>query len=90
MNERVGEPKGFRHRAGPFDDLRRAAGHDRWVIGKVRALCAWFTKGLDGGSRLRSAVNQAASIEELRNEVVSFFSEPREGSASAAGAAAER
>ncbi|RPJ85370.1 MAG: tRNA dihydrouridine synthase DusB [Acidobacteria bacterium] len=73
QNERVGEPKGFRHRAGRVDEAARAAGHDRWVIGKVRALCAWFTKGLEGGSDVRVAVNRAASIAELRETISSFF-----------------
>jgi nifR3 family TIM-barrel protein len=41
-------------------------GHDRWVINKLRALCGWYTKGLDGGSSLRVAVNHAASVAELR------------------------
>ncbi|MFB3855534.1 MAG: tRNA dihydrouridine synthase [Vicinamibacterales bacterium] len=72
-NERVAEPKGFRHRAGRVDEARRAAGHDRWVVGKVRALCAWFTKGLEGGPDLRAAVNRAPSISELRAVISRFF-----------------
>ena len=60
------------------DDLRRrgdqvpkkrhdpAATHDRWVVNKLRALCGYYTKGFDGGSHLRVAVNQAPSVAALR------------------------
>ena len=46
----------------------------RWVVNKLRALCGWFTKGFDGGAHLRVAVNRAASIDELRGLIGSFFS----------------
>ena len=36
-----------------------AQGRERWVINKVRALMSWYSKGLDGGSHLRIAVNAA-------------------------------
>src|SRR5437773_10422260 len=41
VNERVDESEGFRHLVieGP---LREAKGRERWVINKVRALCAWY------------------------------------------------
>ncbi len=39
-----------------------AAGHDRWVINKVRALGSWYTKGLENGSHLRTAINSADSL----------------------------
>src|SRR5438093_1443866 len=29
-----------------------ARGRERWVINKLRALCAWYSKGIDCGSRL--------------------------------------
>lgn len=73
QTERVREPKGFRHRAGGFEEPVPGAAHDRWVIGKVRALCALFTKGLEGGSRLRAAVNQAPSIPALREIIAASF-----------------
>ena len=74
LNERVHEEDGFRHVApGPgaaWSSLERASAqaksggpvprHDRWVINKLRALCSWYTKGLDGGSHLRTSVNSAA------------------------------
>ena len=52
---------------------RRPAARDRWVINKVRALCSWYSKGLDGGSHLRTAVNSAESIAHLRDILASFF-----------------
>ena len=51
-----------------------ARGRERWVIGKLRALCTWYTRGLAGGSHLRVAVNHADSIAGLRAEVAQFFS----------------
>jgi hypothetical protein len=50
-----------------------ARGHERWVINKLRALCAWYSKGLDSGSHLRVAVNSAESISQLRHLVEDFF-----------------
>jgi hypothetical protein len=43
------------------------------VINKIRALCAWYSKGLDGGSHLRARVNTAASLGELRDIIDAFF-----------------
>jgi hypothetical protein len=43
------------------------------VINKVRALCSWYSKGLDEGSHLRSCVNSALSLGELREIVDEFF-----------------
>jgi len=90
LGERVGEPAGFRHQApgwrpdpasGPdADDDRRAParGRERWVINKLRALGAWFTKGLDNGSYVRVAINRADSIAELRDLIQRFFFLARE------------
>ncbi len=67
MNERVREPEGFRHTpTGPIRN-GRAAGerHDRWVINKIRALGSWYTKGLDNGSHLRTAINSTETLDEL-------------------------
>ena len=50
-----------------------ARGRQRWVINKVRALSAWYTRGLDGGSHLRVAINQTESIPALRQTIASFF-----------------
>ena len=52
---------------------RRRAGHERWVINKLRALNSWYTKGLDNGSHLRVAINAAESIPQLREIIEEFF-----------------
>ena len=71
------EATGFRHVApGAAAAHAPARGRERWVINKTRALCTWYSKGLDGGSHLRVRVNQAASIAELRDIVGEFFSAP--------------
>jgi tRNA-dihydrouridine synthase B len=49
--------------------------HDRWVINKLRALAAWYTKGLESGSHLRTRINSAASLFELRNVIEEFFAD---------------
>jgi tRNA-dihydrouridine synthase B len=79
LNERVNEADGFRHVAPGValadgnDDGRPARGHERWVINKLRALCSWYSKGLDGGSQLRVRVNSAERITQLREIVEEFF-----------------
>ncbi len=78
LEERVDEAPGFRH-AAPGQDLAAAAparGRERWVINKLRALGAWYTKGLEGGSELRSAINTCNSIEHLRTLIHQFFRAP--------------
>jgi tRNA-dihydrouridine synthase B len=54
----------------------RPLSHDRWVINKIRALGSWYTKGLDGGSHLRTAINSAGSLPQLRELIGSFFLAP--------------
>ena len=74
LDERVDERDGFRHFApGMQIDPTPARGRERWVINKVRALCAWYSKGLEGGSQLRTRVNTAQSLGELRAIVDEFF-----------------
>lgn len=75
LAERVAEGDGFRHSApGHVPSLPAAArGRERWVINKLRALGSWYTKGLDGGSQLRVAINSAESIAALRSIVADFF-----------------
>jgi tRNA-dihydrouridine synthase B len=79
LNERVNEADGFRHVAPgvnlveSIDDGRPARGHERWVINKLRALCSWYSKGLDGGSHLRVRVNSAERVSQLRQIVEEFF-----------------
>jgi nifR3 family TIM-barrel protein len=75
------EPEGFRHRVGSTDgepDGSRAParGRERWVINKVRALGSWYTKGLDRGSHLRSAINETESIRALVDLIGAFFFAP--------------
>ena len=47
--------------------------HERWVINKLRALLSWYSKGLHEGGHLRTAINSAQSIVELREIVREFF-----------------
>jgi tRNA-dihydrouridine synthase B len=63
-----------KHVAGSASPIAR--GHDRWVINKVRALGSWYTKGLDNGSHLRTAINTAESLDQLRDIVSAFFFAP--------------
>jgi tRNA-dihydrouridine synthase B len=79
LRERVGEHAGFRHTAPghhPADAVPTARGRERWVINKLRALGSWYTKGLEGGSQLRVAINSAQSIPELRGLIENFFLAP--------------
>jgi tRNA-dihydrouridine synthase B len=84
LNERVNEADGFRHVApireseippvGPGLQTRAPArGREKWVINKLRALCAWYSKGLEGGSHLRVRVNSAQSIAELKEIIDEVF-----------------
>ena len=50
-----------------------ARGRDRWVINKVRALSAWYTRGFDNGSHLRHEINRATSLPQLRDIIEQFF-----------------
>ena len=80
LQEGEGEAEGFRHVAAsdaesnPSRKERAARGRERWVINKLRALGSWYTKGVDNGSRLRTAINQCDSIEALRDLDSSDFS----------------
>ena len=73
------EADGFRHVApGQLEAAPdpRARSRERWVVNKVRALCTWYTKGLDAGSHLRIAINAAPSIAEVREIIDRFFRVP--------------
>ena len=74
LTERVDEAHGFRHSAPNHTAATPAKGRERWVINKLRALCSWYTKGLDGGAQLRVAINSAESIEALHAIIYDFFS----------------
>jgi tRNA-dihydrouridine synthase B len=84
--ERVDEREGFRHVAPGTGQARRpeacglgpsaageARGHERWIINKIRALCSWYSKGIEGGSHLRVRVNSATRLGELREVIDEFF-----------------
>jgi tRNA-dihydrouridine synthase B len=85
VREGIDEAAGFRHKAGfskpvgaglyapPNQNTPAARGRERWVINKIRALAAWYTRGFENGSRLRTAVNSCESIEALRDLIVEFF-----------------
>ena len=80
LNEGENEAEGFRHQAGQSAttvgrDFRRAdRGRERWVINKVRALMSWYSKGLHNGGHLRTAINSATCINQVRDIVEQFFS----------------
>jgi nifR3 family TIM-barrel protein len=57
-------------------DEARAVSHDRWVINKLRALASWYTKGLENGSHLRTKINCAESLGQLRGIITEFFWRP--------------
>jgi tRNA-dihydrouridine synthase len=89
LTERVGEQPGFRHVApgqasasstasGASGQHQPARGRERWVINKVRALAAWYTKGLVGGSQLRVQINSTESIAQLRELIDRFFASQAE------------
>src|SRR5918994_1119274 len=71
VSERVNEAHGFRHLAPTIESAAPAParGRERWVINKLRALNAWYTKGIDNGSHLRVAINCADSIPHLREVI---------------------
>jgi tRNA-dihydrouridine synthase len=53
--------------------VRDEGNHDRWILNKVRALGSYYTKGLDGGSHLRTAINTAPSLDALLVVIEQFF-----------------
>jgi tRNA-dihydrouridine synthase B len=76
LSERIDESAGFRHVAttsGAPPQPCVARGRERWVVNKLRALNSWYSKGLEGGSQLRVAINTAESISHLRDVIRQFF-----------------
>jgi tRNA-dihydrouridine synthase len=71
LGEGRDEPESLSGRAR--GEAKPALRHDRWVINKLRALVAWYSKGLIGGSHLRVAVNHAESVLQLRDIITEFF-----------------
>jgi tRNA-dihydrouridine synthase B len=68
LHEGENEAEGFRHKAAQSE-----ARHERWVINKMRALMSWYSKGLQNGGQLRTTINSAQSISEVRELVQTFF-----------------
>jgi tRNA-dihydrouridine synthase B len=81
LNERVNESEGFRHAATRQTEGTSAhapaRGRERWVINKLRALCAWYSKGLEGGAEFRTTVNTVQSVQHLTDVIHEAFSEER-------------
>jgi tRNA-dihydrouridine synthase B len=76
INERLDEADGFRHQApgAAADSASRVArGRERWIINKLRALNSWYSKGIEGGSQFRVAINSADSLAAVRELIAHFF-----------------
>jgi tRNA-dihydrouridine synthase B len=78
LNDGVDEAAGFRHTAPSAGDVNAppspvARGHERWVINKLRALCSWYSRGLEGGSQVRVRVNSAERVNDLRAIIDEYF-----------------
>jgi tRNA-dihydrouridine synthase len=81
LSDREDESDGFRHTIRSIEAVgvrgasskRSASTRERWVVNKLRALGSWYTKGFDHGSQLRTSLNRAESIEELRTIICDFF-----------------
>jgi tRNA-dihydrouridine synthase B len=70
-NERVRDGDGEFQIPTPESHLHSQ--HDRWIVNKLRALGSWYTKGLDGGSHLRTSINSAISLPALCEIIEGFF-----------------
>jgi tRNA-dihydrouridine synthase B len=74
LDDRESEGQGFRHAApGGAPMSMPASGHERWVINKLRALCAWYSKGQESGSHLRVGINSAETVAQARRVIDDFF-----------------
>ena len=73
LREGEAETAGFRHAAGLGAGGSTHRNKEKWVVNKIRALCAWYTKGLEGGAGLRVTVNSALDLASLRDELSLFF-----------------
>ena len=47
--------------------------HDKWIVNKLRALGAYYTKGVENGAEFRSALNTTSSLSALRDLIHRFF-----------------
>jgi tRNA-dihydrouridine synthase len=73
LADQKGEQDGFRHLVVQSTPPRAPESKERWVINKLRALCAWYTKGFEGGAQFRIGVNSAKSIAEVEALIANFF-----------------
>jgi tRNA-dihydrouridine synthase B len=71
-SESAAAAQGSRRRQEPGSGSRRPSG-ERWVVNKIRALCTYYTRGLEGGAHLREAVNHTAALPALRETIARFF-----------------
>jgi len=76
LDDQEAEAPGFRH-AAAVQAAAPARGREKWVINKIRALAAWYSKGLEGGSTMRTRINTATSIAEVHDIVDTFFAGDR-------------
>ena len=77
LDDQRAESAGFRHAApGSTGAAAHARNRERWVVNKVRALCTWYSKGVDHGSHLRIAINAAPSVADVRDVIDRFFLTP--------------
>jgi len=49
---------------------------DQKALLEMRKHCGWYIRGLQGASRFRAGLQQITSIEQLEEQMNSFFSEP--------------
>lgn len=78
MGDGIEERRGFHHYApgtnsSKFASSRSPRNRERWVVNKLRALGSWYTKGLCSGSKIRTSINQAASLDALREVIHVHF-----------------
>lgn len=69
-HERVRDPEESSGRSAKKDTV---AGHERWVINKIRALGGYYTKGIEGGAELRNALNRVESVAALQRLIITNF-----------------
>ena len=78
LEDQDSERTGFRHTAVRPEarslELKARTSHEKWVINKIRALMSWYSKGLHNGGHLRTSINAATSIDQVRDIIQQFFS----------------
>ncbi|MGE0394970.1 MAG: tRNA dihydrouridine synthase DusB [Vicinamibacterales bacterium] len=73
LQEGVDEASGFRHSAVAPSGRVVHGNREKWVVNKIRALCSWYTKGMEGGAELRTRVNISADLSALKEALSHFF-----------------